>query len=89
MLNGISNLSLRCDPDRQRAVVPPLVHKLSLIVALLLTRGGVEPHVVDHTVVLNVAACRTEPSSDNCWTKSYCQVWRLISKKLHFLSRSC
>lgn len=52
-----THLSLSRDPDGQSAVVPPLVHKLGLIVRLLLACGCVEPHVVDYSVVLSVAAC--------------------------------
>lgn len=58
-----TDLSLRCDPDGQSAVVPPLIHKQTLIVRPLLTAGGVEPHVVDHAVILDVAACGGESLS--------------------------
>ena len=51
-----TDLSLGRDPDGQGAVVPPVVLKLGGIVALLLGGGGVEPHVVDHPVVLDVEA---------------------------------
>lgn len=61
-----THLSLRCDPDRQRAIVPPLIHKLSLIVRLLLTGGCVEPHVVDYAMILNVAAYGRESLSVAC-----------------------
>ena len=47
-------LSLCCDPDGQAAVVPVIVHKLSLVVLLLLLGADVKPHVMDHTVVLNI-----------------------------------
>lgn len=58
-----TDLSLRCDPDRQSAIIPPLIHKQSLIVRLLLSGGCVEPHVVDYPVILNVAAYRRESLS--------------------------
>lgn len=58
-----TDLSLRCDPDRQSAIVPPLIHKLSIIVRLLRTGSCVEPHVVDYPVILNVAAYRRESLS--------------------------
>lgn len=54
-LGGCTDLSLGSDPDRQRAIVPPLIHKLSLIVRLLLKGGCVEPHVVDYPMILYVA----------------------------------
>lgn len=47
-------LSLSGDPDWQAAVIPPLVHKLCLVVWLLLRCRGVEPHVVYHTMILNI-----------------------------------
>lgn len=52
-----TDLSLRCDPDRHSAIVPPLIDMLGLIVRLLHARGRVEPHVVDYPVVLHIAAC--------------------------------
>lgn len=58
-----ADLSLCCDPDRQSAIVPPLIHKLSLIVRLLLSGGCVEKHVVDYPVILDVAACGRESPS--------------------------
>lgn len=58
-----SDLSLCCDPDRQGAIVPPLIHKLSLVVGLLHRGGCVEPHVVDYPVVLDVTPCRRESPS--------------------------
>jgi len=51
-------LSLRRDPDGQAAVVPPAVHGLREIVGQLQTRAGVEPHVVNHPVVLQVPPCQ-------------------------------
>lgn len=58
-----TNLFLCRDPDRQSAIVPPLIHKLSLKVWFLLAGGCVEIHVVDYPVILNVAACRGESLS--------------------------
>lgn len=51
-------LSLSGDPDGQAAVVPPAVHTLCAVVGQLLTRAGVEPHVVNHPVVLQVSPCQ-------------------------------
>lgn len=53
-----TDLSLRCDPDGQSAIVPPVIDKLSQIVGLLRTGGCIEPHVVDYPVILDVSPCR-------------------------------
>ncbi len=58
-----TDLSLRRDPDRQSAIVPPLIHKLGLIVRHLLASGCVKIHVVDYPMILNVAAYRRESLS--------------------------
>lgn len=54
---GRTRLSLGGDPDGQAAVVPPAVHALREVVGQLLLRAGVEPHVVNHPVVLQVSPC--------------------------------
>lgn len=73
-----TDLSLRCDPDRQSAIVPPFIHKLSRIVRPLLAGSRVKPHVVDYSMVLDVAACRRESLSVS--VRSLFIVWHIHIK---------
>lgn len=58
MQGGATCLSLGSDPDGQAPVVPPAVHILRAPVGQLLACAGVEPHVVNHSVALQVPPCR-------------------------------
>lgn len=50
-------LSLGSDPDGEAAVVPPAAYALCGVVGQFHTCFGVEPHVMDHPVVLQVSPC--------------------------------
>lgn len=50
-------LSLGSDPDGEAAVVPPAADALCGVVGQSQAGFGVEPHVVDHPVVLQVPPC--------------------------------
>lgn len=51
-------LSLCCYPEREAAIVPPGRHPLRDVIGKLLSSAGVEPHVVNYSMVLNVLSCQ-------------------------------
>lgn len=53
-------LSLGSDPDGEAAVVPPAADALGGVVGQSQACFGVEPHVMDHAVVLDVPPCARE-----------------------------
>ena len=71
----VSDLSLGCDPDGQGAIVPPLVLELALVVRQHLGGGGVEPHVVNHSMVLHIETWETrEKNSITLIVRNY--MWK-------------